>query len=97
MEEKRRYTLEEAAARLVFRADDLAAVLPDVDIDLGRPGHEGGTLSEAEVALLAHLVRQIKGLHRGPYNEGLAEFAELAELEALVEFENRDGAQTGLI
>ena len=44
-----RYTLEQAAAKVGFRADDLAATLPDAGIDLNSPGHEGGTLSGAEV------------------------------------------------
>lgn len=64
-------------------------MLPDVEIDLTAPGHEGGTLSGAEVALLARLVRQIKEIHRGPHNEGLAEFEGLEELRALVESESQ--------
>lgn len=60
MTDNRRYTLEEAAAKIGFRADDLAATLPDAGIDLAAPGHEGNTLSEAEVARLAHLIEQLK-------------------------------------
>lgn len=52
--------MEEAAAEIGFRADDLAATLPDAGINLAAPGHEDGTLSEAEVARLRHLIEQIK-------------------------------------
>ncbi len=60
MPNNKRYTLEEAAAKIVFRVDDLVATLPDVGIDLAAPGHEGGTLSEEEVARLDRLVKQIR-------------------------------------
>ena len=60
MTDNRRYTLEEAAAKIGFRADDLAATLPDAGIDLAAPGHEETTLSEAEVARLVHLIEQLK-------------------------------------
>ncbi len=58
-----RYTLEQAAAKVGFRADDLAATLPDAGIDLNSPGHEGGTLSGAEVDRLLRLVERIKKIH----------------------------------
>ena len=58
-----RYTLEQAAAKIGFRADDLAAALPDAGIDLNAPGHEGGTLSGAEVDRLSRLAERIKKMH----------------------------------
>ena len=60
MENERRYTVEEAAAVIGFRADDIAAILPDVGIDLTSPNHENGTLSEDEMARLSRLAEQIK-------------------------------------
>lgn len=60
MEEKHRLTLEEAAAKIVFRADDLAAIAPDVGIDLTTPDHQDGTLSASEVERLVQLTDQIK-------------------------------------
>ena len=63
MADEKRYTMEQAAAEVSFREDDLAAVLPDAGIDLSAPGHEGGTLSAEEVARLSHWVTQIKQLH----------------------------------
>ncbi len=76
MENERRYTLEEAAAKIGFRTDDLGALLPDVGIDMATPSHEGGTVSEAEVERLTGLTKKIKQLHGGLYigdseNEGL--------------------------
>jgi hypothetical protein len=76
MENERRYTLEQAAAKIGFRADDLGALLPNVGIDITTPSHEGGTVSEAEVKRLTGLAKQIKQLHGGLYiggseNEGL--------------------------
>ena len=62
--EQRRYTLEEAATTIGFRADDLLTLLPDVDIDLNAPGHEGNTFSEAEVTRLTRLVGFIKQVHQ---------------------------------
>ncbi len=58
-----RYTMEQAAAKIGFRADDLAATLPDAGIDLNSPGHEDGTLSGAEVERLSRLVERIKKMH----------------------------------
>ncbi len=60
MENERRYTLEQAAAKVVLRVDDLAATLPDVGIDLAAPGHEDGTLSEEEVTRLTRLIERIR-------------------------------------
>jgi len=69
MTEEKRYTVEQAAAEVGFRADDLAAMLPDAGIDLSAPGHEGGTLSAEEFARLVRLVSQIKQLHDNtPYS-----------------------------
>ena len=64
MADEPRYTIEEAAAKIGFRPDDLLTLLPDVGIDLSAPGHEGSTLSEAEVARLTRLVGFIKQLHQ---------------------------------
>ena len=63
MADEKRYTLEQAAAEVGFRTDDLVALLPDANIDLSTPGHEGNTLSAEEVARLSHWVTQIKQLH----------------------------------
>lgn len=60
MPKNKRYTLEQAAAKIVFRVDDLAATLPDVGIDLAAPGHADGTLSEEEVARLTRLIERIR-------------------------------------
>ncbi len=65
MADQQRYTMEQAAAQIGFRADDLVATLPDAGIDLAAPGHEGSTLSEAEVARLTRLVARIKQFHNG--------------------------------
>ncbi len=65
MADEQRYTLEQAAAKIGFRKDDLVATLPDAGIDLASPGHEGGTLSEAEVARLTRLIAWIKQFHTG--------------------------------
>ena len=67
MNDERRYTLEEAAAEIVLRQDDLAALLPEEGIDLADPGRAGGTLSEDEVARLNELAEQIKQFRQGPY------------------------------
>ncbi len=61
----RRYTLEQAAAKVGFRADDLATLLPDVGIDTTAPGHEENTLSEAEVARLTRLIERIQQYYNG--------------------------------
>jgi len=60
MENERRYTLEEAAAKIVVRVDDLAATLPDVGIDLAAPGREDGNLSKEEVTRLTRLIERIR-------------------------------------
>lgn len=60
MTAERRYTLEQAAAKIGFRADDLATLLPDVGIDIASPGHEENTLSVSEVAQLARLIERIQ-------------------------------------
>lgn len=65
MANEQRYTLEQAAAQLGMRADDLPSLLPDVGIDLAAPGHDGGTLSEEEVARLTRLFARIKQFHTG--------------------------------
>ncbi len=65
MPNTRRYTLEEAAAKIGFRVDDLAATLPDAGINLAALGHEGDTMSEAEFLRLGHLIEQIKQLGSG--------------------------------
>ncbi len=65
MTAERRYTLEQAAAKIGFRADDLATLLPDVGIDTAPPGHEENTLSEAEVARLTRLIERIQQYHNG--------------------------------
>jgi hypothetical protein len=70
MENERRYTLEQAAAKIGFRTDDLGALLPDVGIDITTLSNEGGTVSEAEVERLAALAEQIKNLHGGLYIGG---------------------------
>ena len=64
MANEQRYTVDEAATKIGFRADDLLTLLPDVGIDLSAPGHEGDTLSEAEVTRLTRLVGFIKQLHQ---------------------------------
>lgn len=69
MTDEKRYTIEQAAAKIGFRPDDLTAMLPDAGIDLAAPGHAGNTLSETEVVRLNRLVERIKQLHdEGPYN-----------------------------
>lgn len=65
MPKNKRYTLEEAAAKIVFRVDDLVAMLPDVGIDLTAPGHEDDTISEEEFLRLGHLIERIKQLGSG--------------------------------
>lgn len=64
MANEQRYTVAEAADKLGFRADDLLTLLPDVGIDLNALGHEGSTLSEAEITRLTRLVGFIKQLHQ---------------------------------
>ena len=64
MADQQKYTIEEAATKIGFRADDLLTLLPDVGIDLNAPGHEGNTLSEAEVTRLTRLVGFIKQVHQ---------------------------------
>ena len=63
-QQQQRYTVEEAAVKIGFRPDDLFTLLPDVGIDLNVPGHEGGTLSEAEIARLTRLVGFIQQVHQ---------------------------------
>ena len=64
MADEQHYTVEEAAAKIGFRADDLLTLLPDVGIDLNAPAHGGNTLSEAEITRLTRLVGFIKQLHQ---------------------------------
>ncbi len=64
MATEQKYTMEEAADKIGFRADDLVTLLPDAGIDLNTPGHEGDTLSEAEVIRLTRLVNFIKQVHQ---------------------------------
>lgn len=65
MADQQRYTLEQAAAQIGMRADDMASILPDAGIDIASLGHEGGTLSAEEVARLTRLVARIKQFHNG--------------------------------
>ncbi len=65
MPNNKRYTLEEAAAEIGFRVDDLTATLPDAGINLAAPGHEDDTISEEEFLRLGHLIEQIKQLGSG--------------------------------
>jgi hypothetical protein len=69
MTDERRYTLEQASAKIGFRADDLATLLPDVGIDTAPPGYEENTLSETEVARLIRLVERIQQYHNGLSDE----------------------------
>ncbi len=62
MTNQQRYTLDEAAGKVGVRADDLPAILPEINIDMSKPGHEGGTLSEEEFARLSKFVAEIKHL-----------------------------------
>ena len=64
MAAEQRYTLAEAADKIGFRSDDLPGLLPDAGIDLNAPGHEGDTVSEAEVTRLTRLVGYIKQVHQ---------------------------------
>ncbi len=64
MANEQRYMIDEAATKIGFRPDDLLTLLPDVGIDLNAPGHEGDTLSEAEVTRLTRLVGFIKQVHQ---------------------------------
>ncbi len=68
MTDERRYTLEAAAAKIGFRADDSATALPDVGIDTAPPGHEENSLSETEVARLTRPVERIQQYHNGLSN-----------------------------
>jgi hypothetical protein len=70
MTTERRYTLEQAAAKIGFRADDIATLLPDVGIDTAPPGYEENTLSEAEVDRLTRFVERIKQYHNGLSDDG---------------------------
>ena len=47
MPQEQRYTLEQIAGKVGFRADDLPALLPDAGIDMTTAGHEDGNLNEA--------------------------------------------------
>ena len=64
MTSETRYTLDEAAGKVGVRADDLPALLPNAGIDLSAPGHEDGTLSEAEFTKLADFMAKVKQYHR---------------------------------
>ena len=65
MANEQRYTLEQIAGKVGFRADDLPAIMPDADIDMTTAGHEDGKLSEAEATRLIHTAGEIKQLHKG--------------------------------
>ena len=63
MTDEQRYTLDEAAGKIGVRVDDMPALLPEVNIDMSTPGHEGGTLSGEEFARLSKFAAEIKHLH----------------------------------
>ncbi len=70
MANEQRYTLEQIAGKVGFRADDLPAIMPDANIDMNTAGHEDGKLSEDEAARLIHTAGKIKQLNDGSPESG---------------------------
>ena len=64
MTHEHRYTFQQAADKIGVRADDLPALLPSIGIDPNDPARESGTLSDEEVARLAHFKSGIEEIHK---------------------------------